>query len=243
MNVIAMIQARMGSTRLPGKVLMNLAGEPMLARIVERVGRAESLDSIVIATTDGPSDDRLATFCDARGWNYFRGSTDDVLDRYYRAAIEYQADAIVRITADEPIIDPVLIDRVVERFLAHRGPIDYVSNFLPPRTFPRGQEVEVFSWDALERSWREDDNPAWREHVDMYIHRHPERFVVEAIHHPRDWSSLRWTVDVPADLELIRMVYHHFGHDRFGWREVLHACENHSEWRAINGHVHQKKAG
>lgn len=243
MKVVAIIQARMGSTRLPGKVLMDLEGKPMLERIVDRVGRTRGVDTIVIATTDTATDDPLAAFCDAHRWNCFRGSTDDVLDRYYRAAVAFRADAVVRITADEPIIDPQLVDQVVARYRNHPGPIDYVSNFLPPRTFPRGQEAEIFSFAALEKSWREDDNPAWREHVDMYVHRRTDRFAVEAIHHHRDWSALRWTVDTRADLELVRTIYRHFGHDCFGWRDVLQAFEDHPQWRDINGHVRQKKAG
>lgn len=231
----------MGSTRLPGKVLADLDGEPMLLRCLHRVRRARRLDEVVVATTTQPADDVLARLCLSAGWPCFRGSEDDVLDRYYQAAREHQADAVVRITSDCPVIDPDLVDYVVQVFLRCRSGVDYVSNFAPERTFPRGLDTEVMHFSVLERAWREDDNPAWREHVDEYILHHPERFRIRGVTHEADLSHLRWTVDTPEDLQFVRGVFVHFGHDRFNWRELLEFVQEHPEWAALNAHVQQKQ--
>lgn len=243
MNVVAIIQARMGSTRLPGKVLADLAGKPMLSRVVERTSRATRLDSVVVATTQQPEDHAIVGLCRRQGWPCYRGATEDVLDRFYKAAHIHHADVIVRITADEPLMDPALIDDTVEQFLKRAGEVDYVANFLPPRTYPRGLEVEAFSFHALERSWREDTNPAWREHVDLYIHRRKELFHVIRTPLPEDLSWMRWTVDTADDLALIRRIYAFFGHDRFTWREVLREFLARGDWQAINHDMPHRKAG
>ncbi len=238
LRVIGIIQARMSSTRLPGKVLMTPAGQPMLVRVVRRTSQARRLDRVVLATTTSHEDDTIVKLSGASGWSTFRGSEEDVLDRYYEAAREYQADGIARITSDCPLIDPGIIDEIVRRFL--RGQWDYVSNTLEPRSFPRGLDVEVFSFDALERAWREDTNPAWREHVTPYIYRHPELFRLHGVTNDTDYSHMRWTVDAPEDLEFVRKIYDHFGHDRFRWKEVIDLLEQHPEWLEINRHVQQK---
>ena len=181
MKTVAIIQARMGSTRLPGKVLLDLAGEPMLARVVHRVQRAASLQEVIVATTVQPADDAITQLCAGRGWPCARGSQDDVLDRYYQAATASQADVVVRITSDCPLIEPDVIDQVVGALLAGQPEVDYASNVQPPRTFPRGLDVEVIRFDALERAWREDVDPAWREHVTPYLYRHPERFRIHGV--------------------------------------------------------------
>lgn len=239
-KVLAIIQARMGSTRLPQKVMMDLAGEPMLARVVSRTARSGSLTGIVVATTDDPGDDAIVGLCRRRGWDWFRGSRDDVLDRYYRAATQYSADTVVRVTSDCPLIEPEIVDRVVEKF-SEPVPADYACNSrLHPRTFPVGQDVEVMSFHALERAWREDGNPAWREHVTPYIYYHPEKFRVRNLVNAEDLSSMRWTVDTPEDLAFVRRVYGHFGHDRFTWRDVLEVLTLHADWLEINHHVPQR---
>jgi len=164
MRIVAIIQARMGSTRLPGKVLLDLAGEPVLARVVNRTQRATMLDEIVIATTTESRDEAIVELCSSRDWAYFRGSEDDVLDRYYQAAKKHHAEVVVRITSDCPLIEPEIIDLVIWKFLEEDS-LDYVSNILSPRTFPRGLDVETMTFEALKRAWQEDKNPAWREHV------------------------------------------------------------------------------
>lgn len=239
MKIVAIIQARMGSTRLAGKVLLDLAGEPMLARVVNRSRRATTLDQVVIATTTEISDEAIVKLCGSRGWTWFRGSENDVLDRYFQAAKKHQAEVVVRITSDCPLIEPEIIDLTVREFLQD-GTLDYVSNTLPPRTFPRGLDVEVMAFEALERAWQEDKNPTWREHVTPYIYRHPQEFALKAVMNEQDYSHMRWTVDTPKDLTFVRRVYDHFGHDRFSWREVIALLEEHPEWLEINQDVVQK---
>jgi spore coat polysaccharide biosynthesis protein SpsF len=240
MKVVAIIQARTGSTRLPGKVLLDLAGEPMLVRDMNRLARADTLDQVVVATTVKPADDGIVDLCQERDWSCFRGSEEDVLDRYYRAAKAHEADAVVRITSDCPLIEPQVVDKVVNAFLERQPGLDYASNTAPERTFPRGLDIEVMRFDALERAWREDDNPAWREHVTPYIRRHPELFESYSVLNDEDLSRMRWTVDTPEDLAFVRRIYEHFGHDQFSWREVLTLLEKYPEWLAINRDIKQK---
>ena len=239
MNVVAIIQARMGSTRLPSKVLEDLAGEPMLARVVNRTRRAKTLDTVVVATTTQPVDDAIVRLCEKQGWPFFRGSEEDVLDRYYQTAAAYEASVIVRVTSDCPLIDAEVIDKVVQRFFSLYPDIDYVSNGMQ-RTFPRGLDVEVMSFAALERAWQEDNNPAWREHVTPYIRRHPEKFKIRNVANDVDYSHMRWTVDTIEDLTFVRKIYDHFQNDTFTWGEVLHLLEMHPKWLEINRHVQQK---
>ena len=170
---------------------------------------------------------------------YFQGSENDVLDRYYQAALAFGAEAIVRITSDCPLIEPEIIDRVVSEFLSHYPDADYVCNVLP-RTFPRGLDVEVMSFEALKRAWHEDNNPAWREHVTQYIQRHPEIFRIRNVASEVDYSHMRWTVDTPEDLIFVRKIYEYFGHDNFSWKDVLHLLKLHPEWLEINRHIQQK---
>lgn len=240
MRVVAVIQAHMGSTRLPGKVLKDINGEPMLACVVNRARRALMLDAVVIATTVKLADNTIVDLCGEHNWYYSRGSEEDVLDRYYRAAMEYKADVVVRITSDCPLIDPEIIDLVIREFLVQKD-LDYASNTLPPRTFPRGLDVEVMTFEALAKAWREDHNPAWREHVTPYIYRHPENFKLYAVRNDADYSYMRWTVDTEEDLEFVRKIYRHFGHDRFSWHDVVGVLSYHPEWLAINQHIVQKE--
>ncbi len=239
-RTVAILQARLGSTRLPGKVLLDLAGEPMIARVVRRVQRARALDQVVIATTTEPADDALAALCVDRDWSCFRGSEDDVLDRYYRAALEHEADLVVRICSDCPLIEPEIIDLVVRELVARRPPADYACTFLPRRWYPVGLDVEVFWTQTLSVLWLEDQNPQWREHVTQFLHHHPERFAIHGVPSDRDFSAMRWTVDTPEDLDLVRRIYEAFGHDRFSWQEVLTLLEENPKWLEINRHVQQK---
>lgn len=240
MKVLAIVQARMGSTRLPGKVLRDLAGEPMLARVVARLSRAGRLAGVVVATTTQPADDAVAGLCRSRSWPVFRGREEDVLDRYYQAARAYAADAVVRVTADCPLIEPAVVDRVVREFAERQPEVAYVSNVVPTRTYPHGLDTEVFTFAALERAWREDANPTWREHVTPYLYRRPELFRIYCVCHDSDLSTMRWTVDTPEDWEFVNRVYRHFGHDRFSWHDVLALLEQRPDWQQLNRHVRQR---
>lgn len=238
MRIAAIIQARLGSTRLPGKVMLPLAGEAALTRVYQRVARAPSLTAIVIATTTNPADDILADFCAAQGWSCFRGSETDVLDRYYQAAKIHQADVVIRITSDCPLIDPAIIERVIAESSALDA--DYASVDLPPLTFPTGMDAEFICMDALERAWRDCDNPNWREHVTPYLYHHPELFQLHRVAAEADYSAMRWTLDTPDDLAFLRRIYDHFGGDEFSWRDVLKLLDAHPEWLTINRDVKPK---
>ena len=237
MKTIAIVQARMGSSRLPGKVLLDLAGEPMLARVLRRVRRARRVDEVLVATTTEARDDAIAAFCVERDWLCFRGSEQDVLDRYYQAATGRRADVVVRVTSDCPLIDPELIDATLAALDLQQAA--YASNVLR-RSYPRGLDVEAFTFAALETAWQEDRNPAWREHVTQYLVRHPERFAQTDVADETDHSAFRWTVDTPEDYALVEKIYAHFGADEFSWREVLALLARHPDWLALNEHIEQK---
>ena len=197
----------MTSTRLPGKVLQDLAGAPMLQRVIERMRRASSLHEIVIATTTNATDDPLASAAGALGVRVTRGDEHDVLSRYQLAARESSADVVVRITSDCPLIDPDVIDRCVARVLDASDPVDYASNTIE-RTYPRGLDVEAFHRDTLERIVRFATSKPAREHVTYFLHvERPELFVAAHVRDTADNSDLRWTVDTPEDLAMVREIY------------------------------------
>jgi spore coat polysaccharide biosynthesis protein SpsF len=237
-TAVAIIQARVGSTRLPAKVLEPISGEPMLARVVERVRRARSIDRIVVATSTLDGDDAIAAMSRTRGWDLFRGSSEDVLDRYYQAARASGTDEVVRITSDCPLIDPMLIDDVVAAL--RREGADYASNSLEPRTFPRGLDVEALTFETLERAWRSDRRTEWREHVTPYIYRHPNEFRIARVTNDEPLGDLRWCVDTTEDLELVRRIWAALAKDAFSWRDVLGVVERNPEWTSLNATVTQK---
>jgi spore coat polysaccharide biosynthesis protein SpsF len=238
MRVVAIIQARMGSTRLPGKVLKDLGGETVLARVVKRTRRATLVDEVVVATSVLPGDDAIARECEGLKVACFRGDELDVLDRYYRAAQKFAADAIVRITADCPLIDPELIDATIRSRLEQKA--DYASNALA-RSYPRGLDVEAFTADALERAWSAAKEGYHRIHVTPYLYENPKLFKVISTAGETDYSQYRWTLDTPEDLELMRAIYKHFGNrDSMRWIEVLRLMEAQPELAALNSHVRQK---
>ena len=217
--IVAIIQARMSSSRLPGKALADVAGHPMLWHVAGRVRDARRVDKVVVATTDQPSDDAIAALCQQEGIACFRGSENDVLDRFYHAAKSFAADIVVRITADCPLIDPEVIDKVIARFQG--GDCDYVSNAIR-YTYPDGLDTEVFSFTSLQQAWREASKPAEREHVTPYLR--AGKFRVENVESesPVLPGEYRWTVDHLADLEFVRLVYEAFsGNGHFGHREVF----------------------
>jgi len=239
-RVVAIIQARMSSTRLPGKVLMDIAGMPMLARSVRRLSRAKSLSEVVVATTIEKSDDPIVEQCEINGWKYFRGSQEDVLDRYHSAAALFKADSVVRITSDCPLIDPGVVDAVLDEYFKWEGDVDYLSNMIPRRTYPRGLDTEVFTFDALDLAWKQDTDPSLREHVTQYILRHPEIFRIRGIMNDIDYSSMRWTVDTPEDLRFVRTVLENFQNDQFTWKEIVEFLQARPELLEINKEIRQK---
>lgn len=238
---IIIVQARMTSTRLPGKVLLPLAGEPMLARLVQRLHRVQRANGIVIATTTNATDEPIAALCAQLGVPCHRGSEHDVLSRYADAAREHGADVVVRITADCPLIDPALIDQVIAVY--QEGGSDCVSNMLPP-TWPYGMAVEVFSASALAQARAQATQPAEREHVTPFIYGHPERYRLRNVTSPVDLSHHRWTVDTPEDYELVRRLFEtlHPVHPEFTQAQILAMLDAHPEWLAINQHIRQKPA-
>jgi len=238
MRIVAIIQARMGSTRLPGKTLQDLAGKSVLMRVVERVRRMQRIDDLAIATTVNDQDDVIEKTCRENGVLAFRGNDEDVLDRYYRAACFFHADAIVRITADCPLIDPELSDHVIQQFLDCKP--DYASNVLR-RTYPRGLDTEVMSVLALEQAWQRATEACQRAHVTPYIYQHPESFVLASVTGDEDHSKHRWTLDTPEDMQFLRMLYAKLPSScDFGWRDVLEILDREPELVDINQHVPQK---
>lgn len=237
-SVWAVIQARTGSSRLPGKVLADIGGKPMVHRVIERIMPANSLDGIVVATTTEPTDDPIVDVLANQDVRVVRGSEDDVLDRYHDALAVTGADVVVRITSDCPLVDPGLLDKVVH---ALDVDADYASNTLEPRTYPRGLDVEATTASALERAWLRDRDPASREHVTPYIYRHPDEFRLRRVASDRDLSHHRWTVDTVEDLALVRRIHQALGEGAYSWRDVLALVETHPDWGDLNRHVHQKQ--
>jgi spore coat polysaccharide biosynthesis protein SpsF len=237
-RVVAIIQARMGSTRLPGKVLKDLCGETVLARVVNRTRRGTLLNEVVVATSVQPADDAIVQECGRLSVACFRGDEADVLDRYYRAAKKFSADAIVRITSDCPLIDPEVSDKTIRAFL-ERHP-DYASNVLE-RKYPRGLDTEVMTFAALESAEREARDPYQREHVTPFLYQHPERFRLVSVTGDRDYSHYRWTLDTREDLEFLRAVYERRAETSDpAWQDVLRILEGEPDLTAINEHVKQK---
>jgi spore coat polysaccharide biosynthesis protein SpsF len=238
-NVVAIIQARMGSTRLPGKVLMDISGATMLSRVVSRVKQAKLLNQIVVATSDKSIDDLIVKETERLKVFSFRGSENDVLDRYYQAALSFGADVVVRVTSDCPLIEPTIVDEVINAFLD--GGIDYSSNTLV-RTYPRGLDVEVFSVSALKKAWEQAKKDYQRVHVTPFLYENPDLFKLQSITSGSDYSKYRWTVDTPDDLKLVRRIYELLGDDVvFSWRDIIALIEKHPELETINSHINQKE--
>lgn len=263
-KVIAIIQGRMSSSRLPGKILADIAGQPMLQRVFIRTSRAASVSQTLFATTTDPSDNPVAEYCEFSGIPFTRGSLYDVLDRYYQTAKEAKADVVVRITADCPVIDPELIDKVVETVISEQSsvngePFDFVCNRLPPpypRTYPIGLDIEACTFKVLEEAWNKAKETHHREHVMPYLYEgveliaenrslstgiSPRGYNIALLHHTTDFGDYRWTVDTPEDLEFMRQVYGHFdGIDDFTWKEVLDLVHDNPELMKINAGVQHK---
>jgi spore coat polysaccharide biosynthesis protein SpsF len=263
MRTVAIIQGRMSSSRLPGKILLEIAGKPMIQHVIERTQLARTLDAVTVATTTDPSDEAVAAFAISMGISHTRGSLHDVLDRYYQAAKTHQAEVIVRITADCPVIDPAVIDQTVQLVTQpatfNLQPVDFSCNRLPPpfgRSFPIGLDVEVCTFAALARAWKESTETFHREHVMPFLYEgahlalrtphiaegtSPRGFRIAQLHHQPDYGSLRWTVDTPEDLAFIREIFAHLdGKPDFTWYDVLSIIQKEPELAEINAGIRHK---
>lgn len=226
----------MGSSRLPRKVLAGIGGRTMLSHVVRRATAAKTLQKVVVATSSEPADDVVEAWCQDNGVSFFRGSENDVLDRYYHAAYHYRAEAVTRITSDCPMIDPEIIDRTVSAFLDQRP--DYASN-TRARTYPRGLDTEVMTFAALQRAWSEARNPYQRIHVTPFIYENPEMFSILSVTGETDYSCYRWTVDTHEDLEFVRAVYARLG-ETFSYHDALGLIKREPKLAEINRFVTQK---
>lgn len=234
----AIIQVRMGSTRLPRKALLPIwEGRGALELLLARVRRSKAIDTLVVATTNLAEDDCLVRLCEEQGVRYFRGDAANVLDRYYQCAKKFELHGpIVRLTGDCPLHDAEVIDGVIERFL--QGGCDYVANTHPP-TYPDGLDVEVFSFVALEKAWYGAKLGAEKEHVTYYIYTHPDQFRLDNVEYSEDLSEHRWTLDEPEDLDFIRAVYAELGGQGggFGMQAVLSLLASRPELAELNRHI------
>lgn len=240
-KVVLIVQARMGSTRLPGKHLKQVFGKPLIVYLFERLRRVGFADDLLVATTTNPKDDVLVDVCDSHQIPYFRGSEEDVLNRFFEAAKFVSADVIVRICADCPLIDPAVIDETICYYLSHPSN-DMVSNVVQ-RTYPRGMDVEVFSFQSLESTAREACYPEDREHVTSFVYKHPERFRLGSVTYPTNESVYRWTVDTDEDFALISLILEEVypKNPLFSLGDLLACAKQHPEWNKINASVKQKE--
>ena len=241
-KIVCIIQARMGSSRLPGKVLMDICGYPMLNWVVERAYLAETVDEVWVATTINESDDPIAEYCREQDYDVYRGSEHDVLDRFYQCAKLADADVVIRLTADCPLIDPDLIDQVV--FGLFELQADFSATRLPPpfkRTFPIGLDVEAVFFKGLEQAWLDASTKYQREHVMPFFYEEEDRFAITILESEEDFGSYRWTVDTVEDLDVVKRLAAAFsGRRDFDWLDVLDVYEAHPEWMEINAEVGHK---
>jgi len=239
-NVGVIIQARMNSARLPGKVLMDIAGKPMLWHVVERLKNAKKIDEIILAIPDTKNNDELEAFAKNHNIKYFRGSEEDVLSRYYKAAKNFTCNVIVRITSDCPLVDAALVDAFVKKHLASDA--DYTSNIIQ-RTYPKGIDVEVLNFEILEKSFKEATIQKHREHVTLYVREHPEKFKRVSVKQEKNFSRLRWTVDEQEDLEFVREIYKRLYKKGsiFFMEDIMKVLEKEPKLLEINKNIKRKK--
>jgi len=245
MKTVAIVQARMASTRLPGKVLRELAGKPMLEHVIDRVKSSKMIDEIVIATSRNEKDERIVELAKRLNVGWFVGSEEDVLDRYMKAAEQVAADIIVRITGDCPLIDPYTIDRIVRRHLKLN--VDYTRTLIDQnnsKSFPRGLDTEVFSINVLRKVHKLAKKPGEREHVTVFIYEHPKMFKIEVIEAEESLQrpKYRLCVDVEEDLRLITEIYHqlYVSSGIIDIKDVVKLLDNNPDLREINAHVKQR---
>lgn len=240
-KIVIIVQARLGSSRLPRKVLHKVVGKPLLGLLIEQIQRSQQAHEKIIATTLSSADDAIEVLCKEEGIVCFRGSEEDVLSRFYEAAKSVNADIIVRITADCPLIDPKVIDDVILGYLKQEGKIGYVSNTME-RTYPRGMDVEVFSFEMLEQAHQTSDDPYEREHVTPGIQKRCGEENIVQVLYKEDYSDFRWTVDTEEDLKLIHKLLEEVypNYPEFTLEHLINAYKAHPEWHEINRHIRQK---
>lgn len=243
MNIVCIMQARIGSTRLPGKVIKKICGKTVLEHDIDRLKRVKNINKIVIATTSLEKDNVIVEEADRLKVSYYRGSEEDVLSRYYYAAKENNADIVVRVTSDCPLIDSEVTEKIIQYYLDNSQKYDYVSNTID-RTYPRGLDTEVFSFKSLQRAFNEAENQSEREHVTPYIWRNTELFKLAQCKNDIDYSSLRWTLDTVEDFELINKIYMSLYSEKmeyFDMKDILCLYKKHPELYEINNNIEQKK--
>lgn len=240
-QVVLVLQARMGSTRLPGKVMKPVLGRPLLAFLLERLSRVRLVDELVVATTELQEDAIITQFAEAAGVRVVRGSEQDVLGRFVAAAVSARADVVVRVCGDCPLLDAEIVDEAVAFFQQANPRLDWVGNFLK-RSYPRGYEVEVLTAEALYAADKEARAADEREHVTPYIYRHPQRFHLGSVEGQCNAGHLRLVVDTAEDFELVQRVLHALypAKPLFGLQDVLELLQQHPEWIALNAHVQQR---
>jgi len=248
MKIAAIIQARVTSTRLPGKVLMNIKGKPMLWHVINRLEYSKKINDIILAIPNTQKNDILEKFAKDNKVKYFRGKEEDVLSRYYKTAKKFKCDVIVRITSDCPLIDPIVVDKVIEKHLSSKA--DFTANFLEgkrgiliKKSFPQGLEVEVFNFLALEKSHQQAREVYQKEHVDSYIFEHPEIFHLADIENKENLSYMRWTVDEIKDLEFVREIYKRLYKESkiFLMKDIVNLLKKHPKLMEINKNIKQKE--
>ena len=241
MKTVMIVQARMGSSRLPGKVMKLVLGKPLLQHMVERLSKSVLADDVVVATTTSDADKPIISLCRALSVRFFRGPEEDVLTRYFDAASTAKADNIVRVTADCPLIDPRVIDRVISHYTENQDKYDYVSNCLK-RTFPRGMDCEIFPMRVLKEVHEVATKEADREHVTPFIYRHPRRYHLGNVACEKDYSHYRWTVDTPEDFELVSLLMKaaHAARVDYSLQTCIELMEKNPTWTQINAGVSQK---
>jgi spore coat polysaccharide biosynthesis protein SpsF len=239
MKIVAIIQARMGSTRLPGKVLKDILGKPMLWHLINRLEHARLVDKIIIATSDNKGDRPIISFAEENEIPCYAGSDVDLLDRLYQAAKKFGADAVVRITGDCPLVDPAVVDKVTKAYLDNEDSFDYVSNVHPP-TYPDGLDTEIFSFQALKRAWEEVKEPFRREWITTNFFEHPKKYRLGNVEYDEDLSYMRWTVDYEDDFDFVTQIYERlYEEDRvFLMEDVLNLLRQNPKLMDINkGHI------
>lgn len=235
MDIIAIIQARTGSTRLPKKVLMEINGLTVLESLLHQLSYSKFLTKKIVATTTTNSDDILVKFLSSLGVDYFRGSESNVLDRYYQCAKYHCAQNIVRISGDAPFIDPQIVDKTIEYFKSSN--FDYVNNFNNKNRYPVGAEVEVFTFKTLEEAWKNANKASEREHVTPYVYNNPQRFRIGHLEYVHDLSHLHWTVDRSEDLEFVKAIYKKINKSPILLEDILLLLEKEPELLEINNKV------